>query len=47
MSITTITVTNEDGTTQVFVPQVSQVFREIQIPLNTPIELVPEVVVTP
>ena len=48
MSILNITVTNDDGTTQVFVPQVTApVIPEIKVPLNTPIELVQEVTPTP
>lgn len=41
MSIQTITVTNDDGTTQVFVPQVTaQPIPKVVVPLNTPVELV-------
>lgn len=41
MSITTITVLNDDGTTQVFVPQVVPVEpQKIVVPLNTPIEII-------
>ena len=40
MSIITITVTNDDGTTQVFVPQVATPeVEKIIVPLDTPIEL--------
>jgi hypothetical protein len=40
-TITNITVNNDDGTTQVFTPQVTApVIPTITVPLNTPVEIV-------